>query len=114
VAVQELTDTAVGPNHRRQLVILTIMSAVLVLPAMVLAAFSAFFFDDPNAGWLAWVLATPFLTLPLTLIGAVFTSWLLHARGHSHAAVRVAALPSLQLVLAFGTFFVAAALDGWL
>lgn len=79
---------------------------------MVLAGLSAFFFDDPNAGSLAWVLATPFLTLPLTLIAAVLISWLLHARGHSRAAVRVAALPSLHLVLAFGVIFVAAALDG--
>ena len=108
MAVQELTDT-VGPNHRRRLVILTILSAILVLPVMVLAGLSAFFFDDPNAGSLAWVLATPFLTLPLTLIAAVLISWLLHARGHARAAVRVAALPSLQLIAAFGIIFVSAA-----
>jgi hypothetical protein len=94
------------------LVVLTILSAVLVLPALLLAAFSAFFFDDPNGGALAWVLATPFLTLPITLVASVFISWWLHATSHPAAAVKVAALPSLHLLLALTVFFVATALYG--
>ena len=82
------------------------VSALLALPSLVLAAFTGFFFDDPNAGNAAWVAALPFLTLPVTLVLAVPTSWVLYWRGRFDAAVRVASLPPIHLAVAVATLLI--------
>lgn len=98
-----------GPPRRGTLVWFTILSAVLMLPALVLAGFSAFLFDDPAAGATSWVLAIPFMTLPLSLLLCVPASWLLQRLGHRIAALRVAAFPAIHLALAVLNVVVVAA-----
>lgn len=95
-------------TRRGLLLVLTVVTAVLAAPALFLAVFTVFFFDDPDAGAWAWVAAVPWLTLPLTVIGAPIVSWWLHAKHRYRPAIVVAALPVLHLVVATLVFSVVA------
>jgi hypothetical protein len=89
-----------------------VVTAVLAVPSLILAAFSGFFFDAPDDEALAWVLATPFLTLPLTVLIAGGGAWVAYARGAHSKAIFLARLPFLHLLAAFGIFFLVAGLSG--
>ena len=81
---------------RTRLVLWTLVTALIAFPSLMLALFSGFFFDDPDGETLAWVLATPFFTLPLTIVIAGIGAWIAYARGRHARALLLAKLPIIH------------------
>lgn len=83
-------------NERRPFVLpLSILWAILAVPALVIAPFAVFAWDDPNTTDQAWWVAGPILLLPVALIVSIAGMWLFRRR--TAGALVFAALPLVDV-----------------
>jgi len=87
------------PMLRPTLVLATIIYALALLPAVILAPFAVFLFDDRTADALTYIFATLWFTLPATLILSILGGWFTHTRSKAKAMSVFLLLPIGHAVL---------------
>lgn len=68
------------PMIRPTIVLATIIYCIILLPAILLAPFSVFLFDDGSADTLTFIFATVWFIFPGTLLISILGAWLTHVR----------------------------------
>ena len=87
------------PMAKPTLVLATIIYIVAFFPAIILAPFAAFLFDDPSSGGIILhTFAILWFVLPATLIAAVLGAWLAHVRHKEKATGIFLLLPILHAI----------------
>lgn len=82
------------------MVLATIIYLIAFLPAIILAPFAAFLFDDPNAGgFILNTFAILWFVLPATLLAGTLGAWITHVREKDNIAGIFLLLPIIHAVL---------------
>ncbi|MDA8611495.1 hypothetical protein N9L18_01355 [Candidatus Pacebacteria bacterium] len=85
---------------RPTMVLATIIYLIAFLPAIILAPFAAFLFDDPGAGgFIVNTFAILWFILPATLIAATLGAWITHLRQKDKIAGIFLLVPIINAVL---------------
>ena len=85
---------------RPTIVLATIIYLIMFLPAIVLAPFAAFLYDDPSAGGIILnTFATLWFILPATLLASTLGAWLAHVRKKDKIAGIFLLIPVAHAVL---------------
>lgn len=84
---------------RPTLVLATIIYLLMLLPAIVLAPFAAFLFDDGTADTLTYIFASLWFALPATLLLAILGGWFAHVRNSIRLTTIFLLLPIAHAVL---------------
>lgn len=84
---------------RPTLILATIIYLLMLLPAVLLAPFAAFLFDDGTADTLTYIFASLWFVLPATLLLAILGAWFTHVRNKTRAMSIFLLLPIAHAVL---------------
>jgi hypothetical protein len=87
------------PMLKPTLVLATIIYLLTLLPAILLAPFAGFLFDEGVADTLTYVFAGLWFVLPATLLVAVLGAWLAYAYSKLRLMTLLLSLPIIHAVL---------------
>lgn len=82
------------------MILATIIYLIMFLPAIILAPFASFLYDDPSAsGLILNTFATLWFILPATLLAGTLGAWFAHVRNRDKIAGIFLLLPVFHSVL---------------
>lgn len=87
------------PMVRPTLILATIIYLLMLLPAIILAPFAAFLFDDGSADTLTYIFASLWFVLPATLALSILGAWFTHVRNKVRTMSVFLLLPIAHAVL---------------